>query len=138
MRGTSRRRECCKSTSHHLICIGNSPSACSIALSDTGWTNDLIGAEWFRKCFIPQAKERNVTGKEILLMYDGHHSHDTLEIRKMAVQSNVELFKIPAHTTHRLQPLDVGVFDPLQQAWLKQCLSVLDETGQGITQQQLV
>jgi uncharacterized coiled-coil protein SlyX len=46
--------------------------------------------------------------------------------------------KSPPHTTHRLQPLDVGIFGPLQRAWQKQCLEVLDETGQGVTRQQLV
>ena len=42
------------------------------------------------------------------------------------------------HTTHHLQPLDIGIFGPLQCAWQKQCLEVMDETGQGVTWQQLV
>ena len=46
--------------------------------------------------------------------------------------------KSPPHTTHHLQPLDVGIFGPLQHAWQKQCLEVLDETGQGVSCQQLV
>ena len=111
---------------------------CSVALLDSGWTNDLIGAQWFEKCFIPQAMEQNTTGKQVLLIYDGHHSHKTLEICDLVDKSNALLFKIPPHTTHCLQPLDVGIFGPLQRAWQKQCLEVLDETGQGVLCQQLV
>jgi hypothetical protein len=94
--------------------------------------------KWLEKCFIPQAEKRNISGKLILLLCDGHHSHETLEMRELADQSNVVLFKIPPHTTHRLQPLDVGIFGPLQRVWQKQCLQVLDETGLGIMQPHLV
>ena len=34
----------------------------------------------------------------------------TLEVIKMARDNDVHLLCIPAHTTHILQPLDVGVF----------------------------
>jgi hypothetical protein len=94
--------------------------------------------KWLEKCFIPQAEKRNISGKPILLLCDGHHSHETLEMRELADQSNIVLFKIPPHTTHRLQPLDVGIFGPLQRAWQKQCLQVLDETGLGVTRPHLV
>lgn len=41
-------------------------------MSDSGWTSDFIGSEWFEKIFIPQAKAHNLSGKLILLIYDGH------------------------------------------------------------------
>jgi hypothetical protein len=94
--------------------------------------------KWLEKCFIPQSEKQNISGKPILLLCDGHHSHETLEMRELADQSNIVLFKIPPHTTHRLQPLDVGIFGPLQRAWQKQCLQVLDETGLGVTRPHLV
>lgn len=109
-----------------------------IALSENGWTNNFIAAQWFERCFLPQAKARNTSGKAILLIYDGHKSHETIELRETAVQHNIELYRLPAHTSHRLQPLDVGVFGPLQRAWQKQCASAMDDSGEGITRQQVV
>ena len=110
----------------------------SIALSEKGWTSNYIGTQWFEKCFIPQATARNATGNPILLIYDGHRSHETIELREAADRAGIHLFCIPPHTSHRLQPLDVGVFGPLQRAWQKRCLAVLDETGESITRRTLV
>lgn len=50
----------------------------------------------------------------------------------MAVEHNIHLFCLPPHTTHRLQPLDVGVFGPFQRKWADRCDDVLDETGEEI------
>ena len=55
---------------------------------------------------------RNTSGKTILLIYDGHKSHETIELHEMVVQHNIELYCLPAHTSHHLQPLDIGVFGP--------------------------
>ena len=81
---------------------------------------------------------RNTTGKPILLIYDGHRSHETIELREAADTAGIHLFCIPPHTSHRLQPLDVGVFGPLQRVWQKRCLRFLEETGQGISRQNVV
>ncbi|EJF55491.1 DDE-domain-containing protein, partial [Dichomitus squalens LYAD-421 SS1] len=93
----------------------------TIAHSPNGWTDDFLCLEWFRKCFIPQATARRETDAPILLILDGHGSHVTSEMRHLAMDHNIHLFCLPPHTTHRLQPLDVGVFGPLQQAWTKRC-----------------
>ncbi|KAF8600669.1 hypothetical protein BDV93DRAFT_525251 [Ceratobasidium sp. AG-I] len=46
---------------------------------------------------------RNVSGKPIVLVMDGHGSH------------------FPPHTTHRLQPLDSSVFGVGQRRWSRLC-----------------
>ena len=86
---------------------------CSIALSDKGWTNNYITTQWFEKCFLPQVKARNSSGKMILLIYDGHKSHKMIKLCEAVEQHDIQLYCLPAHTSHRLQPLDVGVFGPL-------------------------
>ena len=101
-------------------------------MSENGWTDDFLCTEWFRDTFIPAAKARNTSGQPILLIYDGHGSHTTAEMRKLAEENNIELFCLPPHTTHRTQPLDVGVFGPLQTRWQERCDAVLQETGQEI------
>ena len=100
----------------------------SVATSENGWTDDFVGFEWFKQGFVPKATDRNKAGAPILLIYDGHGSHTTLEWIEYACEHNVHLFCLPPHTTHRLQPLDVGVFGPLQHAWFIRCDEILEET----------
>ena len=39
------------------------------------------------------------------------------QFRELAVQHGVEVLKLPTHTTHLLQPLDLSVFKPLKTAY---------------------
>lgn len=101
-----------------------------VAVSENGWIDDFLALEWFEKVFIPFAKARNLSGKPILLIYDGHGSHTAHKIRKHAVAAGFHCYCLPAHTTHKLQPLDVGVFGPLQRAYT----TVVDDlTAKGET-----
>jgi hypothetical protein len=103
----------------------------SIAMSENGWTDDHLCVEWFRKTFIPQASIRNTSdARPILLIYDGHGSHDTSKLVELATQHNIILLCLPPHTTHKLQPLDVGVFGPFSTAFLQCCDEIVDETGE--------
>ncbi|KAH7917210.1 DDE-domain-containing protein [Leucogyrophana mollusca] len=110
-----------------------------VATSENGLTSDFIGVEWFEKIFVLQTKARNESGQPILLIYNGHRSHKTIQLRQAAEKHSVHLFCLPLHTTHCLQPLNVwhspynvGVFGPLQRAWQKQCEDFLEERGEGI------
>ncbi len=91
----------------------------SIGVSPNGWTDDFLCLKWFEKTFVPQATARNTSGKPILLIYDGHGSHNSAELIRLARANNIILFCLPPHTTHKLQPLDVGVFGPFQNAWIE-------------------
>jgi len=110
----------------------------SVSMSPNGWTDDFLCTEWFEKTFIPQAQARNDTGAPILLIYDGHGSHTTSRMVELALANNIHLFCLPPHTTHKLQPLDVGVFGPLQRAWQEHCDDILDETGEEIRREDIV
>ncbi len=46
-----------------------------------------------------------------------------------AIDGNVILFCLPPHTTHRLQPNDVGAYSPLKRAWNKASNQFLVENG---------
>jgi hypothetical protein len=46
---------------------------------------------------------------------DGHTSHVTWEFFDYCLQHRIISFCLPAHSTHLLQPLDVGLFGPLQK-----------------------
>ena len=47
----------------------------------------------------------------ILLIPDGCSSHISIELIELAKENDVHLLCLPSHTTHVLQPLDVGVFN---------------------------
>ena len=49
-----------------------------------------------------------------MLIIDGHGSHLTLDVIDKAREMNVELFCLPLHTTHVIQPLDVACYAPLK------------------------
>lgn len=67
----------------------------------------------------------NPTNKVILIL-DGHGSHKNLEALEFAKANGVILLCLPPHCTHRMQPLDVSFFGPLEAfynreitTWLK-------------------
>lgn len=45
---------------------------------------------------------------------DNHESHCSLEAVSYAKEKGIVLVTFPPHCTHKLQPLDVGVFDPFK------------------------
>ncbi|KAJ4466261.1 DDE superfamily endonuclease-domain-containing protein [Lentinula aciculospora] len=105
-----------------------------LATSENGWTDNEIGFQWFKQNFIPQATARKeasgLSDKPIVLLFDGHQSHISKEWVDLALENNIVLLCLPSHTTHRLQPLDVGCFGPLQTAWFNRCDEILEETGE--------
>lgn len=52
-----------------------------------------------------------------LLLWDNHASHTTLDCRYFSVQNLIHLCTYPGHQTHKLQPLDVGIFSPLAHSY---------------------
>ena len=50
---------------------------------------------------------------------DGHNSHFSAELIQYCEDHKIELFCIPPHTSHILQPLGVGLFGPLQRHYSK-------------------
>ncbi|KIM43930.1 hypothetical protein M413DRAFT_68191, partial [Hebeloma cylindrosporum] len=107
-------------------------------MSENGWTDDFLCSEWFTHSFIPQATARNSSKKPILLVYDGHGSHDTLKIIDLAISHGIILFCLPPHTMHMLQPLDVGVFGPFSRAWADRCDEITDDTGEEMPREDFV
>jgi hypothetical protein len=79
-----------------------------LATSPNGYSDDQIALEWlghFIKCTIPVDPLQ-----KRLLLVDNHGSHLTIEFFQMCQDNAIVLFPLPPKTTHKLQPLDVGVF----------------------------
>ena len=69
--------------------------------------------DWIQTIFLPSLPSE----RPVLLILDGHRSHIGYEVRRLAQANGVHLLKLPPHTTHLLQPLDVGVFNHLKRTW---------------------
>jgi hypothetical protein len=104
-----------------------------VGLTNNGWTSNDQCIFWFENCLVPQIREKCIDDNErVLVIFDGHHSHLTDELFDLACANNIDFYCLPSHTTHKCQPLDVGVFSPLSKRWVLECEAVVEETGQKI------
>jgi hypothetical protein len=110
----------------------------SLALSYNGWTDNTIGFLWFVHVFLVQIFEHSNPNFPVMLVIDGHESHIGRQLLQKAHEKGIIVCKLPAHTTHRLQPLDVGVYGVLQRQWQARCANVLGEFGQPMQREQVV
>jgi hypothetical protein len=83
------------------------------AVSPNGWTDQELGVQYLKQLFIPRVISGGEHGK-CLLILDGHTSHDNWEFFECCLNHNIIPYQLPPHSTHLLQPLDVGLFGPLQ------------------------
>lgn len=81
--------------------------------SESGWINSELFVNWFAFFLKSIPPTHNV-----LLVQDGHSCHVSIE---MARENGVCLLCLPAHTSHILQPLDVGVFKSFKSSFNKAC-----------------
>jgi hypothetical protein len=86
-----------------------------ITLSENGWTNNQLGLDWLRH-FDRSTKDRSI-GSYRLLILDGHESHHSAEFMRYYEENKIITLCMPAHTSHLLQPLDIGCFGPLKKAY---------------------
>ena len=97
--------------------------------SQSGWITKEIYLEWF-KWFVQSIPP----ARPMLLIQDGHASHISIELIELARDNGVHLLCLPAHTTHILQPLDVGVFKSFKSHFSKACSGYLSKhPGRVIT-----
>jgi hypothetical protein len=94
------------------------PSDWVIAVSDNGWTTNERGLEWIQH-FDKYTKPRSV-GRYRLLILDGHESHHSTKFELYCRDNNIITLCMPPHSSHILQPLDVGCFGPLKTAYGRQ------------------
>ena len=79
-----------------------------------GWTSNIHGELWLERCFEPMTKDK-ANGHKRLLLCDGHDSHISAQFVRFCIDHHIILFLLPPHSSHLLQPLDVGVFSPLKR-----------------------
>ena len=84
--------------------------------TESGWVNKDTFLEWFN-FFL-----RNIPpARPVALILDGHTSHVSIELIELARANDIHILCIPSHTSHVLQPLDVGVFKSFKTHFSKAC-----------------
>ena len=85
-------------------------------VSDNGWITKYLFFEWFKMFaqMIPPSRP-------VLLVLDGHGSHITIDVIEYARANEIHMLCLPSHTSHVLQPLDVGVFKSFKSFFSKVC-----------------
>ncbi|XP_045463203.1 MFS-type transporter clz9-like [Harmonia axyridis] len=93
------------------IFVRNGPPECIGVGNQSGWMTQKEFVK-FIDHFIHHVKP----SKEdpVLLLLDNHSSHVNVEVVNKAKENNIILLSFPPHCSHRLQPLDVGVYGPLK------------------------
>jgi hypothetical protein len=94
------------------------PADWRIATTDNGWTTNAVGRDWIKHFDYYTAPRTKC--KYRLLILDGNESHHSTEFELHCKQNNIIILCMPPHSSHLLQPLDVGCFGPLKQAYGRQ------------------
>jgi DDE superfamily endonuclease len=69
-----------------------------------------LALKWLRQVFIPETQRGE---RRRLLILDGHNSHTSGEFQYECMTAGINVVYLPPHSSHLLQPLNVGPFSPL-------------------------
>lgn len=83
------------------------------AATPNGWMETGVFKNYFEKVLIPALGDE----RPVLVIYDGHSTHVSLDLVETALAKDITILKLPAHTSDQLQPLDVSVFKSFKQKW---------------------
>nr|XP_049693639.1 uncharacterized protein LOC126054037 [Helicoverpa armigera] len=94
----------------------NMPKGWGMGHSDSGWMTSETFYEYITNVFHPWLKEKGIQ-MPVVLFLDGHSSHININLSEYCKEHEIILIAFYPNATHRLQPLDVGVFYPLKNCW---------------------
>jgi len=98
--------------------------------SKAGYTTTVITLDWLVKIFEPRTRPESGIKEHRMLVLDGHSSHvNNIEFIEYCIKMNIHLICLPGHTTHVLQPLDIGIFSPMGTSYRKELEDFLRDHG---------
>jgi hypothetical protein len=101
-----------KAKHHDKARYHNYPKDWRIGVSNHGWTTNELGLAWLQH-FIQHTEARTV-GSYRLLIIDGHESYQSLAFQDLCEENRIIALCMPLHSSHILQPFDVGCFAPAE------------------------
>ena len=108
-----------------------SPGAAG-TVTASGWANAEVFREYLQDHLMKYVQGRN-SSEPILILYDGHRSHHSLDLIEWAKTNNIFLLVLPPHCSHILQPMDVGCFGPFQIKYSQECQTFTRCNGQMVS-----
>ena len=102
------------------------------ASSSNGWSSNAFGLAYLTQVFDPATRTKAGRGRRLLIV-DGYSSHVNMEFIRTCDRLKIILLILPPHSTHRLQPLDVGCFLPLATCYTTEIDKVMEKSGGIIT-----
>ncbi|PIK37236.1 hypothetical protein BSL78_25928 [Apostichopus japonicus] len=96
--------------------LQGAPTDFCIGRSKSGWMNTEVFYEWLANHFHPFIQDKGLT-KPVILFVDGHKSHVSLPAATFCAENGIILYCLPPHTSHILQPCDLGLFRTLKEHW---------------------
>jgi len=95
------------------------------------------------KMFVPldwppaHANYYSAKGEPHILILDGHEPYLTWQFFDFRLKRNIHPICLPAHSTHILQPLDVGLFGPPSHCYCNELDIWVRKGGNGIKKAQI-
>lgn len=105
-------------------------------VSQNGWTTNELAMDWIRH-FEEFTSSRKL-GVYRLLVLDGHESHHSNEFEEYCKEHNIITLCMPPHSSHILQPLDVGCFGPLKKSYGRQIEHLMRQQYTHITKEDFI
>ncbi|KAL0933916.1 transposase [Colletotrichum truncatum] len=84
------------------------------------YTETSLPGDWAIATHFDIYTKLRTSRKYRLLVVDGHESHHSAAFELFCQENNIITLCMPAHSSHLLQPLDVGCFQPLKNAYGRQ------------------
>ncbi|XP_020298407.1 uncharacterized protein LOC109862703 isoform X2 [Pseudomyrmex gracilis] len=94
----------------------NFPNSFIIGKSDTGWMTSSTFYSYIVNHFHPWCIKENIPFPGIIYV-DGHSSHLTKALSDYCCDNQIELIGLVPNATHLHQPIDVGLFHVLKNAY---------------------
>lgn len=96
------------------------PEEWSLCWTGSGYISTQVFEQWFEKVFVERC---GATAEQpAVLIMDNCSTHFSMKVIDLAIERNIHIMCEPAHTSHRLQPLD-KIFHSIQDEFEQQCLS---------------
>ena len=86
----------------------------------------------FMKHFVKYVRPSNEN--KVLLLLDNHESHVSVDVVNYAKENGIVMLSFPPHCSHKLQPLDKGVYGPFKTFYNNACSCWMKEnTGKSMS-----
>ncbi|XP_030834702.1 uncharacterized protein LOC115921391 [Strongylocentrotus purpuratus] len=103
---------------YHYGHMVGAPKGAFFGRTESGWMDSKTFLGFVTNLFHPFLV-RNKIPLPVLLLVDGHSTHQSLEVARFCHENGIILYRLPPHATHLLQPCDVSVFRSLKAEWYK-------------------